>query len=392
MGRTKRTTSISLGRSTRITAAVLSIVLLLGGVSTYIHLEVPPGTGPYLVGRTTVTWTDPDRPESRTSRPNDNRVVAATFWYPAITGTGVEAPYVHDLADLDGGLVASGELSRVEVAGLAWVREGAIADADPAPTDVGHPLVVLSPGNATNVAFYASLAEELASHGYVVLGVDHPYQVAAVALPDGMVAAYRDRNSFERAIDDDIVERVEDIRFALDQVSAGSPAFLGDSVDADHIGIVGHSNGGLAAAEACRQDRRFDACVNLDGQNLGGPFGHRVTDGAPEQPFMFLTKETDLHPEMHRRFESAGAGAVRVVVPSAHHDDFTDGSLFLPGLDPTERRPDRVHEITRGFVTAFLDHWLRGAQGRVFEGVQAGEDVYVNVYPLGSNAPLPIMG
>ena len=61
------------------------------------------------------------------------------------------------------GLTQSGSLSGIEVAALRLVRTAAL---DAAIAAGRHPVIVLSPGNQTNDAFYASLAEELASHGY----------------------------------------------------------------------------------------------------------------------------------------------------------------------------------------------------------------------------------
>lgn len=52
------------------------------------------------------------------------------------------------------------------------------------------PVIVLSPDNQTNVASHGSLAEELASHGHLVVGVDHPFQVAATTIAGGQVAIY----------------------------------------------------------------------------------------------------------------------------------------------------------------------------------------------------------
>jgi hypothetical protein len=38
--------------------------------------------------------------------------------------------------------------------------------------------------------------------------------------------------------------------------------------DWNKVGMLGHSLGGVAAFEACRVDKRFKACVNMDGGNI----------------------------------------------------------------------------------------------------------------------------
>ena len=60
---------------------------------------------------------------------------------------------------------------------------------DRAPALPGRrPLVVLSPGAGLSRESLTALAEDLASRGYVVAGVDHTYEARAVEFPDGRVA------------------------------------------------------------------------------------------------------------------------------------------------------------------------------------------------------------
>ncbi len=151
-------------------------------------------------------------------------------------------------------------------------------------------------------------------------------------------------------------------------------------LDLDRVAAVGHSNGGLAAAALCSAPPVVRACANLDGQGFGGPFGTALQP--PAAPFLFLTKETAVHPAVEDTFEAAGAGTYRVTVPAARHDDFADGALLTPGLWPFERRADRVQADARGFVAAFLDIGLRGAPQSVLGDLAVRTDVQVAVYPL----------
>ena len=63
-------------------------------------------------------------------------------------------------------------------------------DAEVAKSQMHYPVIILSPGNGTNIEFYASLASEIASHGYIVAGLNHPYDVPAVELSNGDIAPY----------------------------------------------------------------------------------------------------------------------------------------------------------------------------------------------------------
>src|SRR6185503_10763240 len=75
-------------------------------------------------------------------------------------------------------------------------------------------------------------------------------------------------------------------------------------LDLNHVAAAGHSLGGITASEACKADTRFKGCVNFDGLQAGGPFSADVTAAPPDQPFLFLTKESQIHPALIEKFES----------------------------------------------------------------------------------------
>lgn len=124
------------------------------------------------------------------------------------------------------------------------------------------------------------------------------------------------------------------------------------------------------------------ACINIDGQAGAGPFGIGSQPTPVDQPFMFLTKETEIHPVLEEAFEQAGKGTFRVVVLAASHEQFADGSLFQPGLWPLDRTADQVNGITRGFTRAFFDAALADDGFEKLEIVEAPTDVYLYGYPL----------
>ena len=369
----------------------VGLVLLLLGLlfmtSSWVHLEVPAPTGGHHVGRQQLLWTDPVRAEPRTANAEDNRQVGLIVWYPAEAGTGSPADYVPDLDRIRAGLIESGELSSIEVAGLRWVRSNSHDDASIHPGSSGYPLLILSPGNATNVEFYGSIGEDLASHGYVVVGLNHPYQVTSMALGDGSTAVYDESpDTGPGRVEAKIEERVADVEFVLDRLGQeiGKGGFLGGRVDLNRIGILGHSNGGLTAAEMCRRSAIL-VCMNIDGQAASGPFGTAAEPSPVGHPFMFLTKEAEIHPLLAATFEESGPGTFRVVVPAASHEQFADGPLFRPGVWPFDRVADRVHLITRGFARAFFDRYLIEGAGGELDVVAAPTDVYLYGYPLDGN-------
>jgi dienelactone hydrolase len=380
----------------RLSRWVVLVGLMVIGTyaaSTLLDLSIPAPTGDHAVGRVSWVWVDDSRPESHTPDAHDARSVPVRAWYPAQPGTGQPAGYVEDLAGIEAGLKASGELSWLETVGLRMVRHHALQGAEMAASDEGFPVLLLSPGNATNVGFYSALAEDLASKGYVVIGIDHAFQVAAVRIEDGSVAVYdRLMDTRPESVKPKIEERVADMEFVLEQIRQGTGGieFLAPSLDLTRIGVLGHSNGGISAAEICRTDIAIAACLNIDGLAAGGPFGYEQDAPAPDQPFLFLTKETFLHDEIHSRFEAAGPGAVRAVVPVAEHGDFTDGGMLEPDINPFSNNARSVLVSSRALVSAFFDQWMREPSSRPFSGLEIPSDVYINVYPLEGNSPIPI--
>lgn len=73
---------------------------------------------------------------------------------------------------------------------FGWVRSNSLQGAAIDASADRYPLLILSPDNATNVELYGSLGEDLAGHGYVVVGLNHPFQVTAMSLDGGSVALY----------------------------------------------------------------------------------------------------------------------------------------------------------------------------------------------------------
>ncbi len=96
------------------------------------------------------------------------------------------APYIPGFAGIQAAL---GEANLKEAAGEAYAalssaRMHVIADAPVAAASARYPVLLLSHGLRYSSLGYSMLAEDLASHGYVVVGVDHPATALVVLFPD----------------------------------------------------------------------------------------------------------------------------------------------------------------------------------------------------------------
>jgi dienelactone hydrolase len=365
------------------------LILALLSLSVSMQLELPSSGGPYPVGRTLLKGEDPSRAEDLTQDPHDAREVPALVWYPAEPGTGSQAGYFPNLAAVSNALVQSGEVQPWEVYALRWVRSENPMDARPLMDRAPYPVVILSPGNATNVEFYSSLAGEIASQGYVVVGLNHPYDVAAVELASGRVAQFNnsiwelDFQAHQAYIAERIKVRTADVLFTLDvleQMNSNPDSSFAGMLDLNSVAVAGHSLGGITASEACKADQRFKACLNLDGLQSGGPFSTEETAIPPGQPFLFLTKESALHPKLIESFE-ATSESYWVVIHGASHESFADGPLLRPSLLPFSGQAERVMELTQKYTLAFLDQTLKGQPSQLLAQPGQQADVSVTAYP-----------
>jgi hypothetical protein len=371
----------------KISLFVELLLLLALTLSIYSQLELPAPDGAYTVGRTIFRWVDASRPEVLTEDLNDFREVVAMVWYPAQPETGVETDYFPNLSSVAEALVDSGEVKSWEVFGLHFIRSKIHFDAAPIKAESPFPVVILSPGNGTNIEFYASLAGEIASHGYIVVGLNHPYDVAAVQLSDGRVAPYDkeqwslEPNVHQTYITERIKVRTADVVFALGKLEAmNSNGTFAGLLDLDSVAAAGHSLGGITASEACKADSRFNACLNFDGLQRGGPFSIQETAIPPQRPFMFLTKESQLHPKVIEQFESMPE-SYWVVVHGASHQSFTDGPLLQPSLMPGPNQEDQFMNLIQKYTLAFLDQTLKGQPNSLLSNTVTDEQVSVKVFP-----------
>ncbi|WP_372346929.1 hypothetical protein [Streptomyces sp. KL116D] len=80
-------------------------------------------------------------------------------------------------------------------------------------------MLIHSPGYNADRTFNTLVIEELASWGYVVVAVDHPYDSGEVEFPDGRVVVNRPDDASDKARTAAVAVRAADLRFVLDQLT-----------------------------------------------------------------------------------------------------------------------------------------------------------------------------
>ena len=367
--------------------------------------RLPEPTGQHAVGRVSYDWVDSTRTEIYAASGEDRRELVVFVWYPAKSERAAEfAPY------LPPAWAPVAEFLGINIAGL---RSHAVPDATVATDNSAYPVLLLSPSGFPPLLLSA-IAEELASHGFVVVGVNHTYETAVTPFADGRVvpmnpAAIAGALGAQTGGHDDVFSqraavceyKTADLASVADQLERlnSDPAErLAGRLDLGRFAALGHSFGGNAALEWCRTDQRCRAAVNLDGA-LWSDVGRVGLD----RPALQLLAE---HGEFAVAAEDAvKAGAAPTVdwfeaekavtfsgwrtvqqraqpgytaqIGGATHVSFMDVpflpvgdlSIVKPTLDATKIKPQRMWRITCDLLLAFFGKHLNGDTAPLLDGL-----------------------
>jgi dienelactone hydrolase len=363
--------------------------VIMGGMGTSADAgDVPAGrgptpylpepTGPYPAGTASVWLTDTSRPDPWVSGVNA-RELMVSLWYPAVPTGGRQARY---MTPAESGLhLTSRGITGIPQDTLSTVETNAVSDAPPAGRQHSLPLVVLSPGFTNSRSTLTALAEDLASHGYVVAGIDHTYESHATAFPDGRVTTCLASEAPRRNRKEEVAAgRAADVCFVLDELTGAHPAWPGAGlIDPSAMAMAGHSAGGAAAIAAMLADPRIRAGIDMDGSTAVP-----IPDEGLARPFLFLGKQSNYTPgsggavtpgtrdwkllrgaviTWERDWELLTGWKRWLVVAGAVHASFTDLALLADqsGIDiGAGLSGARSLDITRAYVRAFFDQHLCG--------------------------------
>jgi predicted dienelactone hydrolase len=393
----------ALGALGLVALAALIVLLAALWVDHWRSTPLPTPTGSYRVGRVTYVWTDETRINPYAPIASTRQDLAAWIWYPAApTPSTTKSEYlpVYWIRALEHheGFILAKLLSK----DLTRVQEHSWSDAQVSSEQPMFPVVILRAGGGALSSDYTTLAEDLASHGYIVVSFDAPYRTVITAFPDGRVAIRTAGGDFDTAPSSPNTQHlatqlisawIADTKFVLDQLqqlNANDPTgrFKG-KFDLQKVGIAGHSLGGATAAQFCHDDPRCKAGIDIDGM----PFGTVIQDGL-RQPFFFLMSDHSKEqsgPEsqtVERNIQSIEDGVPEgkrwgMTITGANHFTFSD-QMFVKSpvlmsflrrigvMGPLEKR--RGIAITSACVHTFFDVYLKGAAAEEMNGLP-------NLYP-----------
>ncbi|GIE77124.1 hypothetical protein Aph02nite_30740 [Actinoplanes philippinensis] len=344
--------------------ALLSLALAATPVSTVTPLSLPPPTGPDLIGTVTAHLIDRSRPDPWVAT-EKNRELMVSIWYPARTVRG------HRRADW----VSPGVAARINPPDSGYALPVTHGHVGAPPAAGRHPVVLYSPGFGLERTSGTVLVEELVSHGYVVVTIDHTHDANFVEFPDGRIATGAieppaSPEEEEKLLAKVVDVRVRDTRFVLDQLRRMP---LARTMDLSRIGMFGASMGGTTAANVMLADRRVRAGVNLDGSFVGPILTTDLT-----RPFLLFGSDTDGEQDdtWTTVWERLRGPRHQLEIDGTAHLSFTDFQSLFPqlGLPPDQVEPvvgtigaDRSVAIQRAYLRAFFDRHLRHRGGGLLD-------------------------
>ncbi len=371
-------------------ASTLTLVLLAVSTALPILLPVPSipaPSGPYQVGTRIYELTDASRRELYSGRDEARRFMIQV-WYPSEPGTSNEQARWMDNAEVYAPAV-SGQIGMPSffLDHLALVKVPAYVDAKVEQEEKSFPVILFSHGWQGFNAQNTGQALQLASHGYIVIGVQHTYGAVITVFPDGTIANNNPNALPDGAPDDeyDIAAHkladqwAGDLGFTLDFMElqnneSGNPFF--NKLDLTRVGVYGHSTGGGAAIQFCGTDTRCKALLGQD--PFMRPVSYEVTDNGVTQPSFFMFSQVwadDINSRNNKLFNPFYANSKEtngaLFIEGTAHYDFSDLPLLSPlapqlGLKgPINGK--RVTVIVNDYLLNFFDMALRGGASGLFK-------------------------
>ena len=380
---------------------IVNVFLCVGSIYGQTVPVLPKPTGDRRVGTMIVHLADPSRPDSF-DKQHGPREIMLQLWYPADPqNRGVVAPYVASPLVIDEMIKRQYNFQQpATIEAIRKLNTVAIADAPIDRSGPRYPVLLLSHGLGEPRFNYTSLAEELASHGYIVATIDHPYG-GLTALPDGRILSTDSdpRGGTDEGAAELTKEWAQDAKFVIDSLTASASDKRGQThavaarADLSDVGMLGHSLGGAAALEACRIDERFKACADLDGQAFG-----QVTVEGVRKPTLIvrespLYSDADLAKRGRTRetWEQMGREGQKlwarlqprdprtpfymIKIAGTGHMSFSDLAFTMP--DTISRFGGKMIDPNRGFtiiatyVRSFFDQYLKRKPSELLTGPNA---------------------
>ena len=246
---------------------------------------------------------------------------------------------------------------------IGEINTNSFVDAPVSSDRSSYPVVIFSHGYGLGLPeLYTFMAEELASNGFIVLSLTHPYESVEID-PEGTppvylleeratqmlqenlmeyavmkkAATYEERRDASLSVlenspiaTESLTEWTKDAKYLLDQMDSPSsqiPSFILEKLDRTNIGVLGHSFGGAMGGQLALTDSRIKAVMNMDGYQYGDLMGKDLN-------FTYAMVYSDFNKQMNDAILSSSTNDLYLItIAETMHFTFTDMILYPEVFD-----------------------------------------------------------
>lgn len=389
---------------------VLSLIISIAFPILFPVVQLPKTEGPYSVGTATMSFTDESRKGIFTEK-NSSREIAVQIWYPTDDTANKEA--TNFFPSSVASTYMAERLGLPDIFGyLALVKTHSNKNSDLSTHERIYPVILFSGGFGSFVGQNTVQMEALASNGYIVFSISHPYEDFATIYPSGKILRYNTAqvNRFQNELatvsksysgDKSSAEfekySIKECQIASESVHIWSDdtIFIADIIeelnsgeiksifknklDTANMGVFGHSFGGATASQVCLDDSRFKAFINMDGTVFGDSMNRVI-----EKPFMIMNGNDDKS-LIPAGYSSEQTNYYDVTINGAKHSDFMDFTVLLPTFRLVGMLGNvggyRQEAIMNDYIIAFFNKYLKGTNEPLLDdGMQKYDNVSVEYH------------
>ncbi|WP_430134084.1 alpha/beta hydrolase family protein [Paenibacillus lautus] len=391
--------NLKIGKFLKYSLSSLIVILLVvsTGLSVYLPVfNLPKLDGPEKAGTQTLHFTDQNREEVLTEDQSDKRELMVQVWYPTENSNNNKRDtlfpkdkerfkkYIQSFS-------TSLKLPEFVLDYWKYSQTNSYENVEILPTASPYPVVLLSHGMGTSRVLHASQAENLASHGFIVVTIDHTYSTFATIFPDGRVTDYKTKMTTVEDRREVGSIWTQDVEFVINQIeklnSGAIESQFKGKIDLNNIGVMGHSFGGATAFNTTYLDHRIKAGVNMDGSLYEVENRDDIN-----KPFLFIRsgnfkdwlanfdndRNSDdevtksLSDELHIMKNVINQGGDVIYVEGTQHFNFTDLQFYSPLIKLSGITGDidgnRGSSIVNQYVLDFFNKQLKGTGGNLIQG------------------------
>ena len=331
--------------------------------------------GPFSVGTVMMEWTDNSRREPGTADLSDMRQIPVQFWYPARADASVKHAAYRPRIEAFRAAWGDETIDFMNSVRTSWIEAPDIDEGGP------FAVFIFSHGWGGRSSSYGTFLSNLASHGYIVIGLNHPY-MGKVALSSGEITE-PDDSQFPTQESANLFY-ADDVIFVLDKLSEINTKdpkgrFTG-AIDMDRIAAGGHSSGFPAVSGAAVRDNRIKGLISFDAgvpkivrrEGLDEPILLFRADSASYTDLFFRGKNINPYGTIYDVdfFRVHRADFYDLVISGTTHSSVLDLYIFAEYKKERELLM-RNHKIIARYTVAFLAKVLNDTDSSLLDATGA---------------------